>query len=87
MRPFTVVWWEFAQSKLADLWLESKDRAAVARAANEIDRRLAADPTACVEEDHEGLCRTSVDPLSVQFTIDEDNRAAIIWMVRSTFPK
>jgi hypothetical protein len=83
MKPFTVVWWEFAQSRLADLWISSADKAAVTRAEIEIDRRLALDPKSCVESDHEGLCRMTVDPLTVQFTIDDDNRAVTIWTVRS----
>ena len=81
---FTVVWWEFAQSRLANLWLSSADKAAVTRAANEIDRRLALDPESCVESSHEGLYRMTVDPLTVQFTIDADNRAVIIWAARPT---
>ena len=82
MKPFAAVWWEFAQSRLADLWLSSADNAAVTRAANEIDRRLARDPKSCVESEHEGLCRMTVDPLTVQFTIDHENRAVTIWTAR-----
>ncbi len=84
MKPFIVVWWEFAQSRLAHLWLEAKDRTAVTRAANEIDQRLTAAPYACIEGDHEGLFRLTVAPLTVQFTIHDDNCSAIIWPVRST---
>jgi hypothetical protein len=84
MRPFTVVWWEFAQSRLAHLWLQSTDKPAVSLAADVIDRRLAADPESCIESDHEGLSRMTVDPLTVQFTIDVGNRAVTIWTVRST---
>jgi hypothetical protein len=83
MKSFTVVWWEFAQSRLAELWLQSDDKAAVTRAAGEIDRRLAADPWSCIERDHEGLSRMTVPPLSVQFTIDDDHRGVIVWTARS----
>jgi hypothetical protein len=82
MKPFIVVWWEYAQSRLAVEWLNALDRAAITSAANEIDRRLAADPTACVEGDHEQLLRFTVSPLSVQFTVDPVNRSVTIWTVR-----
>lgn len=83
MKPFIVVWWEFAQSRLAELWIAAADRTAIRRAADEIDRRLAANPKSCIESDHEGLCRLTIEPLSVQFTIDEENQAVIIWSVRT----
>jgi hypothetical protein len=39
---YTVVWLTEAEDELAVLWMSSADRAAVTRAAAEIDRRLAA---------------------------------------------
>lgn len=78
MRPFTVVWWEYAQSRLAELWILSADKQAITHAAAEIDRRLATDPESCIESNHEGLSRMTVDPLTVQFTIDDDNRTVIV---------
>jgi hypothetical protein len=82
MSRFTVVWWQFANSRLADLWLEATDKSAVSRAADEIDRRLMADPNSCAEDRHEGLCRFSVSPLTVQFTVDELDRRVVVWSVR-----
>jgi hypothetical protein len=78
MNPFIVVWWEYAQSRLAVEWLNAMDRGAITQAANEIDRRLAADPTSCAESGHEELYRITVRPLTVQFTIDHVNRAVTI---------
>lgn len=83
MKPYIVVWWEFAQSRLADLWISAADRTAIRRAADEIDRRLATNPKSCIESNHEGLCRMTIEPLYVQFTIDEENQAVIIWTVRT----
>jgi hypothetical protein len=83
LKPFIVVWWEIAQSRLAELWIAAADRTAIRRAADEIDRRLATNPKSCVEGDQEGLCRMTIEPLSVQFTIDEENQAVTIWTVRS----
>jgi hypothetical protein len=82
MKPFTVVWWEFAQSRLANEWLQSSNRAAITQAADEIDRRLAVDPASCAESEHEGLHRFTVKPLTVQFTIDHGNHEVVIWTVR-----
>jgi hypothetical protein len=83
MNPFIVVWWQYAQSRLAVEWLNAMDRAAITQAADEIDRRLAADPTICAESDHEELYRFTVSPLTIQFTIDQVNHAVTIWTVRS----
>jgi hypothetical protein len=82
MNPFTVVWWQFAKSRLADLWVDATDKAIVTRAADEIDRRLAADPVSSVEDCHEGLCRLTIDPLTVQFTIKHLDRRVTVWTVR-----
>jgi hypothetical protein len=82
MIRFTVVWWQFAKNRLADLWLAAADKAAVTRAADEIDRRSAADPQSCAEIRHEELCRMTIDPLAVQFTIDDHDRLVIVWTVR-----
>lgn len=82
MKGFAVVWWQFAKSRLADLWLEAADKATVTRAANEIDQQLAADPELCAEDCHEGLCRLTVDPLAVQFTINNLDRRVTVWTVR-----
>jgi hypothetical protein len=82
MNRFTVVWWQFAKSTLAGLWLEATDKAAVSRAANEIDQRLAADPKSSAEDRHEELYRLTVEPLTVQFTIDDLDRRVSVWTVR-----
>lgn len=82
MSRFTVVWWRFAKDKLADLWLDATDKADITRAADEIDRRLAADPESSAEDCHEGLYRLMVDPIAVQFSIDDFDRRVTVWTVR-----
>jgi hypothetical protein len=82
MNRFTVVWWQFATRRLADLWLEATDKAAITHAADEIDRRLAVDPLSCAEHRHEELCGLTIDPLTVQFTIDDHDRLVKVWTVR-----
>jgi plasmid stabilization system protein ParE len=82
MNLFTVVWWQFARNRLARLWLDATDKAAITRAADEIDRRLAENPHSCAEDRHEELCRMSVEPLSVQFTVNDPDRIVTVWTVR-----
>lgn len=84
MNQFTVTWWRDAQNDLAEIWMTAADSAAVTRAANEIDRLLARDPSAAIEDQHEGLCRTTVDPLIVQFTINDQDRLVTVLTVRTT---
>lgn len=82
MTRFTVVWWRDAENDLAALWITDVDPRALARAADEIDRLLANDPTSMIEDEHEGLCRLTIDPLIVQFSIDELDRKVTVWAVR-----
>jgi plasmid stabilization system protein ParE len=46
---FMVVWKRVAQDQLAEIWLASKQRGAVAAAANELDRLLQQDPASVGE--------------------------------------
>jgi hypothetical protein len=82
MKPFTVVWYRAAQDDLANLWLSAVDPSAVTHSADEIDRRLAHDPISAVEAEHEGLCSLIIEPLMVQFTLDELDRKVTVWSVR-----
>jgi hypothetical protein len=82
MKQFTVIWWRDAQDDLANLWISAADPGAVARAADEIDRRLARDPASAIEFEHEELCRMTVVPLVAQFTFDELDRKVTVWAIR-----
>ena len=82
MKQFTVVWYNDAQNDLADLWMSAVDPGAVARSADEIDRQLARDPKSVTEANHEGLCSLSVEPLVVQYSIDELDCRVTVWTVR-----
>jgi hypothetical protein len=82
MKQFTVTWWLDAQNDLANLWMTAVDPGAVTRAADEIDRLLARDPTSVIEAHHEGLCRLTVGPLMVQYSIDDADRKVTVWAVR-----
>jgi hypothetical protein len=74
MIRFTVVWHEDAQNRLAQVWMDSRDRNAVTEATHIIDIHLASDPelkgTAV-----EGELRELVQPpLSVLFAVSEPDR-------------
>ncbi len=82
MRGFTVIWWPPAQDDLALIWLDANLRGAVADAANKIDRELSEAPDQKGRAKHEGLRELAVQPLVVQFSIDNDDRQVTIWSVR-----
>jgi hypothetical protein len=83
---YTVVYRPSAEMRLTDLWTEGPDRQAVARAANEIDSRLGANPHL------EGESRTAntrilfVQPLAVLYDVAEMDRMVHVlkvWRVNS----
>jgi hypothetical protein len=82
MTRYTVVWWSQARKSLAQLWLDSKDRAAISIAADEIDRSLSVDASHVGVEGHEGFRVLVVEPLLVQFSVEDDDRKVRVWSVR-----
>jgi hypothetical protein len=71
---WTVIWDPSAEARLIPLWMTAPDRAAVTRAANEIDARLRRDPL------NEGESRSGpyrvlfVPPLGVSYKVSEPDR-------------
>jgi len=66
---FTVIWSQFAQDQLAELWLNATDRNAVTAAQHQVDQLLRVDP------DQQGIPFFGsrlllVAPLHVAFTIN-----------------
>ena len=82
MRGFTVIWWPPAQDDLALIWLDTNIRGRVADAANMIDRELSDTPSQKGIAKHEGLREIAVQPLVVQFSVDNEDRQVTIWSVR-----
>jgi len=82
MTRFTVTWTREAQDQLALLWLNSLNRAAVTRAADEIDRTLAVDPLDKGYDVGEGLRGLVVPPLFVMFIVKEADRMVEVLRVR-----
>jgi len=71
---YTVVWIPSAERDLADLWLTATDRAAVTRAANDIDRLVQHDPDQQGESRPDGVRILFVAPLGVRFEVLPDDR-------------
>lgn len=67
---YTVTWAPGAEADLANLWNTHPDRAAVTRAAHELDRTLAIQGPEAGESRDQGLRITFSPPLSVFFQVD-----------------
>jgi plasmid stabilization system protein ParE len=71
--PFTVVWLPTAQDALADIWVHSADRQAVADAANRIDRALRLKPES-LGRPQQGYRVYADPPLIVAYQVLPDDR-------------
>ncbi len=80
MNRYTVVWWPAALDELAKLWL--LDRAAVAAASDEADRRLAENPTEWGDEVAPGIRCLETAGL-IYFDISPPDRLVSVYMVTS----
>lgn len=76
---YTVLWKPSLKQRLAEIWLKSNDRNAVASAANTVDVLLRAAPLA-QGESRSGLTRiVIVRPLAVVYDVfDEDRRVDVL---------
>jgi hypothetical protein len=81
---YTVIWWQPALDDLTTLWIDFTDREAINSATDEIDRILASAPATAGIDFHEGLRKLTIEPLEVQFSIDEADRKVTIWSTRRT---
>jgi hypothetical protein len=66
---YTVVWLPGAEQELADLWLDSAERADVTDASNRIDRLLRDDPERWGESREDDQRVLFVAPLGVLFRV------------------
>jgi hypothetical protein len=82
MTRYTVVWVQSAIDALADLWLQSADRNAIAQATHEIDHELAEDASTKGRDLSEGLRSLRVPPLKVIFAVNEDDRIVEVLVAR-----
>ena len=80
---YRVEWTAIAHDRLEQLWMAAEDSQLLLRAANAIDDRLARDPWAtemCLGEENSLI----VEPLAVDFYVDEQRRIVFIisvWMI------
>ena len=82
MTRYTVVWPQEVQDELAEIWLHSQDREAVAKAAVEIDRCLACDASIQGAELGEDLRFFLAPPLRILYAVREDDRIGEVLRVR-----
>jgi len=71
---YTVLYVPEAEEQLAQLWLDTEDRAAFSLASNEIDRRLAANPLDEGKSRASGLRIFLVPPLGVIYRVSPPDK-------------
>lgn len=81
MMRFTVVWWNTARDELTELWLAGPDRAAIAMAADEIDRELRDRAMAWAGKSAEEPYFINVSMLRAYFSISESDRLVEVFKV------
>jgi hypothetical protein len=84
MSRYTVTYGIVAQDDIAREWLQATDRRSVTKATHEIDRLLAIELLSKGKDVCEGLRKLIVEPLAVQFSVEEADRRVTIWSVRRT---
>jgi hypothetical protein len=78
---FTVVWYSVARRRLVNLWMIATNRNEIARAADEIDRRLSQDPVRDGES-RDGNRRILCElPLVVQYFVSVPDRIGYVTSV------
>lgn len=82
MRDFTVIWWPPAEQDLTNLWIDSPDRQSIADATDRIEQELARTPLSSGKSVWEGLRSLTIDPLHVQFSVNDGDRKVTVWSVR-----
>jgi hypothetical protein len=76
---YQVVWGPRAEAMLADVWLDSPDRNAVASAAAWLDARLLRQPLTLGESRDSSVHRIACrPPLGIEFEIIEDDKRVIV---------
>jgi plasmid stabilization system protein ParE len=78
---FTVVWTPTARRLVAQLWLSASDRNEVQRAADEIDRILAADPPNAGESPVSNIRIIVEPPLAAYFDVHPMDRRVTVWRI------
>lgn len=82
MNRYTVTWHREAEDELTELWIAATDRDEIAAAVRAIDAALATDAETRGEPVAEGLRSLNAPPLRVLFTVRQDDRLAVVQVVR-----
>lgn len=80
---WTVVWLKEAEEKLANAWLNSTEKVAIAEASNRIEGLLRLSPEKCGTKYDQHLRLLICHPLAIIFSIDEPNRIVRILGVQA----
>jgi hypothetical protein len=84
---YTVVWRTSAKNRLAEIWLDASDQAAVGAAANRIDLELQRDPQ-LKGESRSGNRRILIElPLAIVYRIDDADRKVWVTSIRRLPPR
>ena len=75
---FTVIWRPKSESKLAELWVGSRERSAITAAANAIDRQLKYDPVRSGWQRPDGSRLLIAKPLAVVYEVHTEDRYVFI---------
>ncbi len=75
---YTVVWRPIAESRLAELWIESPDRQAIADAADYLDAMLRRDPHSIGESRAANTRVAFQGPLGLLYEIHDDDRTVAV---------
>jgi hypothetical protein len=80
---YTVVWVRAAENRLAELYNQATDKAAVSAASNAIDRQLATDADR-KGRPLNGTRFLTVPPLTVVFTVSPDDCLVVVRAIHRT---
>ena len=80
---YTVVWKPEAERRLTELWMEASDPAALADAANLIERELSVNPGAVGEQRIGPIRVVIVPPLGMHFKLNSGDRQVVVLTVWS----
>jgi mRNA-degrading endonuclease RelE of RelBE toxin-antitoxin system len=70
---FTVTWLPSIERRLTEIWLGSSDRAAITKAADEIDRQLRRDPHQAGLKFDDEIWQVVFGRLAVLYSISDDD--------------
>ena len=83
---FTVVWSRTARDRLAELWLDTSQRAEFTAAADRIEKLLSIDPRRFAKVLGPRSFVLEIQPLIVVFSFSEQDRRVVVEEIRELGP-